>query len=317
MKRRGTWLMAVLCVLLAGSLFGCEASKKTNYKIDLIVKETHVDFWNSLHEGAQAAAAVYGATVTLYGPETEVDFSAQIDLLKESVARRPEAIVLAAADYELLSQPVSDAIDAGVPVVMIDSDVDNDRTVAFLGTDNRELGKKLAESLCQRLDRSGDVAILNFVRESYPALQRENGFRDQIRLDNRFRILKTEYCDSDIDTAQNQVTALVEQNPDLVAIAALNAKSATGAARALSALGRSDIQLFAVDCTPEEAMFMEEDVLDLALLQNPYQMGYDSVETTCRYLNGEKVDDIYTDIYLVDKSTMFDNLYQQLIFPFE
>lgn len=313
-------MIAGLSVLLCGlGLAGCAAataSQKTR-TIDLIVKSTQMEFWRSVDDGAQAAAAAYGITVTLYGPEKEIDYRQQVNYMKGSIARKPDAIILAAADYTLLAQPVQEAIDAGIPVVMVDSDVDNTQTVAYVGTDNVALGTQLAKQLSQRTQAAGEVGIVSFVQQSYPAVQREQGFRSVMADRTRFTLLDTIYCDSDVDRAAQETKELVAAHPRLVALAALNAESAEGAARALAELDRGDIALYAIDCMPAEAMYMEDGILRSALLQNPYQMGYYSVETAVRFLQGETVEDFNTDIYPVDAATMFDDFYQQLIFPFD
>ena len=100
----------------------------------------------------------------------------KIGVVEDSIARRPDAIVLAAADYTLLTQPVQQAVDAGIPVVMVDSDVNNQNTIAYVGTDNDQLGRRLAMELCERIP-GGEVGIMSFVQDSYPAVQRESGFR--------------------------------------------------------------------------------------------------------------------------------------------
>ncbi|HBQ46167.1 MAG TPA: hypothetical protein DD737_03685 [Ruminococcaceae bacterium] len=315
--KRGIALLLVLALLLgeAGCLAGFGA--KREYAVDLIVKGTNMDFWKSVNEGAQAAASDYRAAVTMTGPAIEKDYRQQAGILKDSVARRPDAIVLAAADYEKMAQPVQDAIDAGIPVVMVDSDVNNSRTAAYVGTNNLALGRTLADRLCRQIKGSGEVGIVSFMQNSYPAIQREKGFRDAISANRRFTVLNTVYGYSDSAQAEKVTEELIARHPKLKAVAALNQWSSEGAARALSKLGRKDVRLFAIDCSPELAMYMEEGVLSMVLLQNPYQMGYDSVETACRCLRGEKVGDKFTDIYSVDITTLFDDKYEQLIFPFE
>lgn len=305
-------LTAALCVSFTSCLLQTGSSKP--FTIDLIVKGTDADFWRSVNDGAQEAAGFYGATVRMYGPETEKFYMDQIGVVEKSIARRPDAIVLAAADYTLLAQPVQQAVDAGIPVVMVDSDVDNQNTVAYVGTDNDQLGRRLARELCEHVS-GGEVGIVSFVQDSYPAVQRESGFRSAMEKNGQFTLFDTVYCESDADKAAELTTAMVKQNPQLCAVVALNAQSAEGAARALSELG-SSIPVFAIDCTPVEAMYMEEGIVSVALLQNPYQMGYYSIEAACKHLRGEAVGDVSTGIYAVDSNTLFDDLYQQLIFPF-
>lgn len=312
MKR---FLTGLLAAVLLFSLTSCSFSPKA-YNITLIVKGSGMDFWINVGKGAQAAASVYHVNVTMDGPKEEKVPNDQVSYMTKAVAEKPDAIILAANDYNGMVKPVENAVDAGIPVVMVDSDVNSSRTVAYVGTDNTALGGKLAENLNSRVKAGGKIAVISFVQDSYPALQREKGFRDTIARYSRFQLLKTQYCGSDNNTAEQQTAALLKSEPDIVAVAALNEPAAAGAARALSKFGKKQIRLFAVDCMPEEAMYMEEGVLETALLQNPYQMGYYSVETAVQKLNGQKAKDQYTDIYTVDKSNLFDELYQQLIFPF-
>lgn len=312
MKR---FLAGLLAAALLLSLTSCSFSSKV-YNITLIVKGSGMDFWKNVGKGAQAAASVYHVNVTMDGPKAEKVPNDQVSYMTKAVAQKPDAIILAANDYNGMVKPVENAVDAGIPVVMVDSDVNSSRTVAYVGTDNIALGGRLAENLNNRVKAGGKIAVISFVQDSYPALQREKGFRDTIARYSRFQLLKTQYCGSDIDTAEQQTTALLKSEPDIVAVAALNEPSTAGAARALSKFGKKQVRLFAVDCMPEEAMYMEEGVLEIALLQNPYQMGYYSVETAVQKLNGQQAKDQYTDIYTVDKSNLFDGLYQQLIFPF-
>lgn len=321
MKKLITFLLSV--VVFAGItgavwyLWHADSAPKKKYTFDLIVKGTSMDFWKSVNEGAQAAAKSCNAAVSMSGPEVEEDYVHQVDFVEESIARKPDAIILAAADYSLLAEPVQHAIDSGIPVLMVDSSVNNSQTIAYVGTDNMKLGTALAQQTCRGLKRgSGEVGIVSFVKESYPAVQREEGFRGEMRRNSRFTVIDTAYGDSDVLKTENLTANMIISHPNLAAIASLNAQSSEGAAHALSKLGRKDIRLFAIDCTPDEATYMEEGVVQLALLQNPYQMGYYSVETAVHYLKGMTISNHYTDIYTVNKNTLFDDKYQQLIFPF-
>ena len=318
MKRFFVLLLTVaVFVGTVGYLWHAGSGSKKGYTFDLIVKRTDMEFWKDVYSGAQAAASASNCSVTMYGSTMEKDYEGQIKYLKESVARRPDAIILAAADYNLLSGPVQQAIDAGIPVLMVDSDVNNPHKIAYVGTDNVKLGAMLAQQLRQNLKGvSGEVGVVSFVKGCYSAMGREEGFLGAMKSDPRFTLTDTVYGNSDVNETEVLTEDLIARHPHLAAVAALNEESGEGAARALSKLGRKDIPLFAVDCAKEEAMYMEEGILKLALLQNPYQMGYYSVETARRYLSGEKVGNRNTDIYSVDINTLFDDKYQQLIFPF-
>ena len=119
MKRLGTLILTA--VVLAG-VVGAVAyfshtdyGSKKRYTFDLIVKGTDMDFWETVDEGAQAAASAYNANVSMIGPPSEKDYSKQVGLLEASIARRPDAIILAASDYNLLAKPVQEPLTKEFP----------------------------------------------------------------------------------------------------------------------------------------------------------------------------------------------------------
>lgn len=314
MKRflRFVWIAAILCFMLGGCFDG-----KQQYTIDLIVKGTETEFWQSVYDGAKAAAAAYHADVCMFGPAAEKDYRQQVQTIEESISRKPDSIILASADYNLMAEPMEQAVAAGIPVVIVDSAVASDQWVSFISTDNYSAGKILAEELIARADQPGTVGVVSFVKNSYPSVEREKGFRDFMQEQSDYLPLDTVYCYSNIASAQLLTEQIIRQNPNITAIVGLNAQSATGAARALYKLNRPDVFLAGIDCTVEEAAFMEEGVLDVAVVQNPYLMGYFSVETAVKHLSGEHVNSyILTDTGVVDVENLFSEKNQQLIFPF-
>ena len=70
---RKRWVALLLTAALCASFTSCllQTSSSKPFTIDLIVKGTDADFWKSADDGAQEAAGFYGATVQMYGPETE------------------------------------------------------------------------------------------------------------------------------------------------------------------------------------------------------------------------------------------------------
>src|SRR3989454_12168750 len=112
------------CVWLAASiLIGAEQ----NYTIAVIPKGTTHEFWKSINAGAikaQRELADKGAKVEVIwkGPLREDDRDQQIQVVENFMARHVSAIVLAPLDSQAMVRPVLKAIQAKVPVIIIDSD---------------------------------------------------------------------------------------------------------------------------------------------------------------------------------------------------
>ncbi|MBP7175064.1 MAG: substrate-binding domain-containing protein [Thermoclostridium sp.] len=314
MKKRIYIVLLILSILT--SFTSCAAGKK-NYEVDLIVKSTSSEFWESVFDGAKAAGSKYNIDLRFLGPTVEKDYSHQVSIIEQSILHKVDAIILAAGDYQMMAEPVSEAVDAGIPVILVDSGVNSELWTTFVATDNQEAGRVLAQEIDKRVGGTAEIGVISFVKNSSPSLERIAGFNDYIIEKTKMKIVKTLYCDSSIDKAKQLTEELLTNHPGIRVIAGLNAQSATGAARALEQLGRSDIFLAGIDCTVEQADYMEQEILDVAILQNPYLMGYFSVEATFQVLKGERVEkNICTAVYVVDKENMFSEEYQRLIFPF-
>lgn len=314
MKKRISAVLFILLIL--ASLAACTSVKKT-YKVDLIVKSTSSEFWESVYDGAKAAGAKYNIDLRFLGPTVEKDYQLQVSIIKQSILHEQDAIILAAGDFQMMAEPVGMAVDAGIPVILVDSGVDSDKWTSFVSTDNQEAGKVLAQEIEKRVGGTAEIGVISFVKNSSPSLERTAGFSGYIESETDMKIVETVYCDSNIDKAKQLTKELLAVHPDIRVIAGLNAQSATGAARTLDELDRSDIFLAGIDCTVKEADFMEQGILDVAVLQNPYLMGYYSVEAAWQVLKGNRVEkNIRTDVYVVDKENMFSEEYQRLIFPF-
>ncbi len=314
MKKRIYIILLILSILTCFT--SCAAGKK-NYEVDLIVKSTSSEFWGSVFDGAKAAGSKYNIDLHFLGPTVEKDYAHQVSIIEQSILHEVDAIILAAGDYQMMAEPVSAAVDARIPVILVDSGVNSELWTTFVATDNQEAGRVLAQEIEKRVGGTAEIGVISFVKNSSPSLERTAGFNDYIIEKTKMKIVKTLYCDSSIDKAKQLTEELLKAHPEIKVIAGLNAQSATGAARALEQLGRSDVFLAGIDCTVEQADYMEQDILDVVILQNPYLMGYFSVEATYQVLKGERVErNIRTAVYVVDKENMFSEEYQRLIFPF-
>src|SRR3977135_3083680 len=114
---------------LAVSPIGRAADK--SYTIAVIPKGTTHEFGKSINAGAvkaQRELTEKGTKVDVIwkGPLREDDRDQQIQVVENFMSRRVDGIVLAPLDYQALVKPVANAVEAGVPVVIMDSDLKSD-----------------------------------------------------------------------------------------------------------------------------------------------------------------------------------------------
>lgn len=105
-----------------------------------------------MKNGALSAATEYNVKVTFEGPENEEDYNAQNKMIENAVSNNVGVIILSAIDFEKNADAVQKAIDSGIKVITVDSDVDVTGKELFVGTNNIEAGKKRQsrQSICAR-----------------------------------------------------------------------------------------------------------------------------------------------------------------------
>jgi ribose transport system substrate-binding protein len=322
MKISGRILAILLIAGLLLSMTGCSgnrlATQEKRTHIKVIVKKKDAAYWTVVKMGADAAAKEFDVDVDFDGPADEKDIDGQIRMVEEAITARADAIVLGASDYNKLVDVAEKAVDAGIPVVVIDSDIHSDRTVCFIGTDNVDAGRMLGRTLIEKVGEECSIAVMSFVKGAASSDQRDEGLYETIRQYGSVRVLSSEYCYSDEAVAEKLTGELVYKYPGLDAIICTNAYGTTGTARAIDKLGKAEkIKVIGFDSTPEEIRFMEKDVVQSLVVQNPFSMGYLGVKRALDALHGKTVEKrINTGSKAIDKNNMYDPENEKLLFPF-
>lgn len=162
MKRK-KYLRMALPVLLVLLLTACSrTSVAERHSVALVAKSTESEFWKAVFAGAEAAAAEYNLDLTIVGPETEEDFEAQNQLVREMVEAGAEALVFSAIDYEGNAEVINWAADQGARIVVIDSAVNSPSVVTYIGTDNYAAGAMAAEAALQTTQAPLAVGLVNY-----------------------------------------------------------------------------------------------------------------------------------------------------------
>ena len=123
------WGFIGLALAAGLALSGCGPNTNYKYHVLVIPKGLTHEHWQSVHRGADRAAADLGAhgisiEVLWQGPQTESDAQQQIDLVDRGIGRKVSGIVLAPQDSKQMVLPVQRLHDDNIPTVIIDSNLD-------------------------------------------------------------------------------------------------------------------------------------------------------------------------------------------------
>ncbi len=292
---------------------------KHKYEITVVIKsmEPSMEFWQVLIDGVEVAAKEFDVDVTVTGPPNESEIDEQIRLIDEAINARPDAIVMAATDYNRLVPVALAAKKSGISLISIDSGINSDVADSFIATNNFEAGRKAGRAMADQLEANAKVAIISFVQGTATQIDREGGVLASLE-EAGITVMGTYYSDGVEEKAYQITKELSEKHNDLRGIVGLNETSTVGAGKAIRDLGLAgQIQLVGFDSSINEVKLLEEGVMQATVVQKPFNMGYLGIKTAVEALNKQRVPEIIdTGSVIITKDNMYMDENQKLLFPF-
>ena len=286
-------------------------------RIALVPKGLSHQFWLTVKAGAETAAKEFGAEIDWQGPAKETQLDKQISIMEDMISSEVDAIVMAACDENALVGVVQKAMDAGIPVVTIDSGIKSDIAVSFVATDNVAGGKTAARELARLVGNEGEVGLIPFVPGAATSELRERGFVEGLAEFPNVKLAQKLYCMSDVAKGMSVTEEMMTSNPNLKGIFAANEPGAIGAAQALKVAGKAgQIKLVAFDASNEEIQALKDGAVQALIVQNPYQMGYQGVKMAIDHLQSRPVKKrVDTGVTVVTMDNFNTPEVQKLLYP--
>lgn len=228
-------------------------------------------------------------------PNLEVIFKdAQNDTLKqrahveEFVSAGVNLLIISPKEAAPLTEPVAKAMEAGIPVIVLDRALTGDKFTCFIGADNKKIGKAAGEWIVQKLGGKGRLVELKGLMTSIPGQDRNSGFREGIAGSQIEVIFEADMKWLEPDARKEMESALA-RFPKIDAVYAHNDPGAHGAYLAAKAAGREKEMIFVgIDALPQEGVaYVQQGILD-ATFQYPTG-GAEAIDTALKILNGETV----------------------------
>ena len=306
-------LFALVLLVLLPPNFG--SSEK---RIIVISKTNEMDiaFWWSINEGIKTAEREFGLICEYWAPDTESEMDVQISLIHKAIEERPDAIVLAAIDYEKMQPQAQLIVDAGIPLITFDSNVTGNLEKSFVATDNVQAGFKAGTIMENLLPEHETIAVLSPLIGTQSSQHRDEGTRQALS-DDRV-VLPTFDAEGQADHAQAYVASLLKAKT-IGGIICLNEYTTVGAARAIDQAGAADdVILVGFDSSMELIAYLEQGLLAATIIQRPFNMGYLAVVTANEVLRGNKPEALIdTGSIVITKENMYSEENEKLLFPFQ
>jgi len=248
------------------------------------------------------------------------DTAKQLADIDSIIAQKPDIMIFPPRETQPLAPAVLKIKAAGIPVILIDRDVDHSIAkpgadyITFIGSDFIEQGRRAAEWLVKATGGNAKIIELEGTTGADPAILRKKGFDDYI-LNGVYKgtpvgtpvpgmtILDSQSGDFQRDKGRQLMQTLLQAHPDVTAVYAHNDEMAVGAIAALKDAGKkpgTDVILVSIDGENAALDAIVAGELGATVESSPF-FGPIAFETMDKYINGEDIPD-----WVVVKDRFFD-----------
>ena len=310
------WIVLLVISVFLTTVAGAIAKflrKDNRPRVDVVLQDINIQYWNIVRVGAEKGFRELNINgkVVIPGKKSKKD---ELAYTLESILKEPpDVLVVAPNGSPAVMSILKKFVKNKIPVILIDADIPLEHKTAYIGTDNFELGKEAGELLASKLQPGDEVALPFFAEDlTHPTLsERIKG-----------ALLSLEAAGIKVVNEQDQsssikkiITTILQKHPDIKGVYATTDLRAIETLEVIKEHGLTT-PVVGSDGINEMLELIKDGMLTDTVAQNPYDIGYISVETASKVIKGEYVNEnIDTGLDIISKDNAklrFDFLRQLL-----
>jgi len=236
------------------------------------------------------AEAEKHANIKMVFKDAQNDTLKQRAHVEEFVSAEVDLLIISPKEAQPLTEPVAQAMAAGIPVIVLDRAVMGDNYTQFIGADNVIIGKAAGEWVVENFGGKGaKVVELMGLQTSPPGQDRHNGFTEALKGSDVEVIFEADVKWLE-PNARKEMESALSRFDDIDLVYGHNDPATHGAYLAAKAVGREgEISFIGIDALPHEGVAYVKDGILNATFQ--YPTGGDiAIQQALLILNGESVD---------------------------
>ncbi len=314
MKKRliAMLLAGAMCASIAGCATGTDStgtesggesagSDGAQYHISVVLKTLAAEYWQFVEAGVNAYAEEHPdeVSVEVKGPPSETSFQEQLNMIQTDLGDDTyDGYIISPLQQDMVANLIA---DTEKPVIALDTDIESDKVLSFVGTGNEAAAKLGAVAAVEAAKEAGweNIQCIEIagVQGDSTNTARMNGYKAGIEeAGGDFLEDEVQYADATATRAVDAMNGIISRHPEGIAIiCANNDDMAIAAAKAARDSGNENYANtiflgFNGDRAACEAIIAGN--LTMSVAQMAYEMGYKSVEAMVQALNGEEIEPV-------------------------
>jgi ribose transport system substrate-binding protein len=269
---------------------------------------TEFNYYIAIGEGIKKAAEAAGVETFMLAPQSGADINGQMGMIQDVMTKNVSAIILSTHDEAAAAPLVKQAIDKGIAVVIVNSDIANFPTpvTGVVGYSQRKGTAKLGEYfLVKNGGKGAKVGIIEGL-PGYHSTERVGGFLDAVKDKPGIEVKASIAGGWNVEGGNTAAMDLLQANPDVDTLFAANDYMIMGAALAAKALGRT-VTLLGNDGDSAALEQIRDGIITATVNTTPTVMGEIAFQVTMDAINGKFAGGfVETPTTIVDKENVKD-----------
>ena len=294
-----------LSLVMALSLVACGQKEETpaaegetpaetsDIEVAVVLKTLASEYWGYVKAGCDAAAADLGIKVTVVGPGAESDIEGQVAMIEQQIGAGCDAIVCAPNDAGSAAGALQAALDAGIPVLSVDTNVGIEGQTSFVGTSNVDAAYEGAKWAIEQVGSDAKAVIIYGQEGDNTSNMRREGYQKACD-EAGVEVLSALSGQNTTDGATKTMEDLLNAYPDQIKMVFChNDDTAIGAMNACKNAGVTDMTIVGFDGNASAVdLILAGEIVKATVAQQPYEMGYQVIEAAVKAINGETVEEV-------------------------
>ncbi|WP_246202507.1 sugar-binding protein [Virgibacillus doumboii] len=280
-------------------------SRDYTYHFALIAEEADNEYWRLIEEGAEKVAAKHDIYLEYLAP-TRANNDKLLKLLDRMISAKVDGIIVQGVQGERFVDLVHKAVERGIPIVTVDTDVPASERKAYVGTDNFEAGKLAGKTVIENTTGEKYVGIVTGRYNAINQQQRLEGFKEAIKGISRIHIVDTEESNITSIGAAQATYSLLKQHPSINMFLGTSALDGIGIVDGIQEIAPNEaFTIISFDLLPETLQLIREGDIDATIAQYPKKMGEESVNVLIELQEHDVLEnEIYTGTKVIEKDDL-------------
>lgn len=262
------------------------AAQKKKLKLGVILFSTDNPFFADVLKGVyEKAEDLSGYNCTVLIKQIPINVDAQLNAIDELIHEEVNGIALAPHNDDRIRIRINLLYEQGIPVVTLNTDIENSKRIAYVGSNYTKSGATAAGLLRLMTHDTVQIGIITGSSNILCHTERIVGFTETLKpYQEHIHIVSVVETQDDEIESYEQTVRLLQEHPEINALF-FAAGGVYGGCRAITSLGLSHkLCVIAFDKADTTEHFLQEGVLSAVICQQPRTQGKKPLELLFAYL---------------------------------